>query len=56
VIAEGIETFEQQQFLIDMGCDTGQGYLYARAMPARQVIEYLDKHGLEHDQLAMRQA
>jgi len=41
VIAEGIETIQQQDHLIAMGCDTGQGYLYARAMPAAQVPDHL---------------
>jgi diguanylate cyclase (GGDEF)-like protein len=33
VIAEGIETDEQRQALIAMGCEFGQGYLLARPAP-----------------------
>ena len=33
VIAEGIETVEQLDFLRDHGCLQGQGYLFARPMP-----------------------
>ncbi|WP_158002566.1 PAS domain S-box protein [Methyloterricola oryzae] len=36
VIAEGIETREQRDLLMAAGCDFGQGYLFARPMPAIQ--------------------
>jgi diguanylate cyclase (GGDEF)-like protein/PAS domain S-box-containing protein len=34
VIAEGIETAEQQRALVALGCECGQGYLFGRPMPA----------------------
>ena len=34
VIAEGVETAEQSDILKAAGCDYGQGYFYARPMPA----------------------
>jgi EAL domain-containing protein (putative c-di-GMP-specific phosphodiesterase class I) len=37
VVAEGIETSEQYQLLHQMGCRFGQGYLFAKPMPAEQV-------------------
>ena len=37
VIAEGIETPAQESLLRAMGCETGQGFLYSRAMPAADV-------------------
>lgn len=34
IIAEGIETPEQEARLIEMGCQQGQGFLYGKALPA----------------------
>ena len=41
VVAEGVETDEQAAALRTIGCDIGQGYLYARPMPAEEVDRYL---------------
>ncbi|HEX7853702.1 MAG TPA: EAL domain-containing protein [Sphingobium sp.] len=37
VVAEGIETVAQEAYLMNIGCDTGQGFLYSRAVPAEVV-------------------
>ncbi len=37
VVAEGIEQAEQLQALAEIGCGLGQGYFYARPMPAAEV-------------------
>ena len=34
VVAEGVETREQEEYLRAFGCDRAQGYLYARPQPA----------------------
>jgi len=44
VIAEGVETEQQKQFLIDHGCDMLQGYLFAKPMPAEEFTQMLRKN------------
>ncbi len=36
IVAEGIETRAQAVLLTDMGCDQFQGFLYSKAVPARE--------------------
>lgn len=41
VVAEGVETAEQLDFLIEHQCETVQGYLFSRPVPADAVPELL---------------
>ena len=39
--AEGIETEAQHQFLLDAGCEVGQGFGFARPQPAEAIERFL---------------
>ncbi|WP_025129676.1 bifunctional diguanylate cyclase/phosphodiesterase [Pseudomonas sp. PH1b] len=41
VIAEGVETVEQEAYIIAEGCHEGQGYHYSKPLPARELSAYL---------------
>ena len=41
VIAEGVETLEQEAYIIAQGCNEGQGYLYSKPLPTRELTGYL---------------
>ena len=41
LVAEGIETPEQQQFLTALGCDEGQGYLFGKPQSAESIATLL---------------
>lgn len=43
--AEGIEDEPTRRCLADLGCDQGQGYLFARPMPAEQFAAWLSGNG-----------
>ena len=50
VVAEGVETPEQQQFLEDAGCHLGQGYGFARPQKADAIEPLLKVHSaLNHE-------
>jgi len=42
--AEGIEVSLNEDILQEFGCTIGQGYLYAKALPADEVIPFLEKY------------
>jgi diguanylate cyclase (GGDEF)-like protein len=45
VVAEGVETVEQLDFLRERGCDFAQGFYLARPMPANALSELLESAG-----------
>ena len=55
VIAEGVETREQVNFLLDVGCSYAQGYYYARPMEAAAFEALLtDGSKVQHEQCALQ--
>ena len=51
-LAEGVETADQAAALHALGCDIGQGFLYARPAPAPAVLAYL-RTRQRHTRLAL---
>ena len=47
-VAEGVETKEQQQLLLNEGCDILQGYLFARPMPAIDISKFIDAQTIQY--------
>jgi diguanylate cyclase (GGDEF)-like protein len=44
VIAEGIETERQLEFVREHGCHEAQGYLFSRPIPVKEFSDYLARH------------
>lgn len=43
VVAEGVETQAQADFLKDIGCELAQGYLYSKAVPVETIEQLLSR-------------
>ncbi|MCC5880955.1 MAG: EAL domain-containing protein [Idiomarina sp.] len=44
LVAEGVETEAQVEFLLDRECTVGQGYLFSRPIPADEFTQLLDDY------------
>ncbi len=42
VVAEGVETEQQIEFLTDSGCEVAQGYIYSKPLPVEEFLAYCD--------------
>jgi diguanylate cyclase (GGDEF)-like protein len=48
IIAEGVETPYQENFLRQLGCEMGQGYLYSQPLPSAQIEVLVRNHNQRH--------
>ncbi len=46
VLAEGVETSEQRDFLLKHGCSRIQGYYYSRPLDPPALWDFVDQHGM----------
>ena len=42
VVAEGVETVEQMNFLLEQNCEYAQGYLFSKALPIEDVVTLIN--------------
>ncbi len=47
VLAEGVETESQKNFLQEANCDMIQGYYYAKPMPMKDFAKYIEESGVK---------
>lgn len=47
LLAEGVETDQQLQQLVEKGCTTIQGYVYAKPMPASDYVQWINDFNLQ---------
>ncbi|WP_380161695.1 putative bifunctional diguanylate cyclase/phosphodiesterase [Kineococcus sp. R86509] len=48
IVAEGVETLEQDAVIRDLGCEAVQGFLYSRPLTREALVEVLRAGGLLH--------
>ncbi len=47
IVAEGVETAEQLDFLRAQGCDAAQGFLICKPLSAEEITRYLTAQALQ---------
>ncbi|WP_127781906.1 EAL domain-containing protein [Rhodococcus sp. X156] len=54
VVAEGVETVQAAEMLLELGCGNAQGYLFSKPVPPAEVLEILQRGGKVADYPADR--
>ena len=49
IVAEGVETTAQQEFLTRLGCDSLQGFLLGRPMSADRLMDVVSQNDILND-------
>lgn len=49
IVAEGVETLDMANALIELGCDFLQGYYYSRPIPKDKFLEFIEAGGEEQN-------
>ena len=44
ILAEGVETKEQADWLLALGCDYLQGYYYSKPIPPEDLVKFIVKY------------
>jgi EAL domain-containing protein (putative c-di-GMP-specific phosphodiesterase class I)/GGDEF domain-containing protein len=52
VVAEGVETAEQKDYLLQAGCDVVQGFLYSKPLSEAEALKLLQEGGVLHPPVA----
>ena len=50
LVAEGVETVEQLNFLRELGCHQCQGFLFSRPLPAKEFEAFMKEHRFRVEQ------
>ena len=54
ILCEGVETKEQAEFLLDLGCERIQGFYYSRPLPYEELMPYLKQSGTNPESVSER--